>query len=299
MLQTMAKRLELSKEEVKRQLDENGYCVCPNVLTPEEIKERIQEFCDWQKTIPNHDKIHSKIDPHGIYKHHEIGHQRHAWKIRINKNVQSYFEFLWKSKNLVVSYDGSCFIPKEWNKQDNIWTHTDQAPNKKGLHCIQGFVALTSNKERTLVVYDKSHKLHAKYFEDRRIKSSKNWFKIDEEFLNEIKEKKRVLTVPAGSLVLWDSRVFHQNQYGKPNSEYRIVQYICYLPRDHPKYTEAIRKKREKYFKERRTTSHWPCPVTVNGLQPRTFGDESKKIDYSKMIPPNLEDIESEIKKLI
>ena len=35
--------------------------------------------------------------------------------------------------------------------------------------------------------------------------------------------KKVVLNIPAGSLVLWDSRTFHQNQYGKPNSEERIV----------------------------------------------------------------------------
>ena len=295
----MAALTETNYANVRQELEEFGYSIIHNVLTQEECENAYNMFHEWKNTIHDHDYIHNSVDPHGIYKHHEVGHQRHAWKIRTNKNVQSYFEYLWKSKNLVVSYDGSCFIPKEWSKQDNIWTHTDQAPNKKGLHCIQGFVALTNNKERTLVVYDKSHKLHAKYFEDRRIKSSKNWFKIDEEFLNEIKEKKRVLTVPAGSLVLWDSRVFHQNQYGKPNSEYRIVQYVCYLPRDHPKYTEAIRKKREKYFKERRTTSHWPCPVTVNGLQPQTFGDESKKIDYSKMVPPNLQDIESEIKKLI
>jgi hypothetical protein len=295
----MAVRLQLSKKEVKRQLDENGFCVCPNVITPEETEEIILEFRKWQTTIPNHDKTHSTIDPHGIYKHNEVGHQFHAWKTRTNKNVQTYFKYLWNSKELVVSYDGSCFIPKEWKKKDNIWTHTDQAPNKKGLHCIQGFVALTSNKERTLVVYDKSHKLHAKYFEDRGIKSSSNWFKIDHEYLREIQDRKRVLTVPAGSLVLWDSRTFHQNQYGKPNSEERMVQYVCYLPRDHPKYTETIRKKREKYFKERRTTSHWPCPVTVNGLQPQTFGDKSKKIDYSKLTPPDLQGMEEEIKKLI
>jgi len=108
-----------------------------------------------------------------------------------------------------------------------------------------------------------------------------------------------VLTVPAGSLVLWDSRTFHQNQYGKANSEERMVQYVCYLPRDNPKYTENVKKKREKYFNERRTTSHWPYPVTVNGVQPRTFGDESKKIDYSELTPPNLQDLEEEIKKLI
>ncbi len=37
--------------------------------------------------------------------------------------------------------------------------------------------------------------------------------------------------------------------------------------------------KRRKYFKERRTTSHWPYPLNVNAM--RTFGDKSKHIDYT------------------
>ena len=36
----------------------------------------------------------------------------------------------------------------------------------------------------------------------------------------------------AGSLVLWDSRTFHQNQYGVQDEGERIVQYVCYMPRD-------------------------------------------------------------------
>ena len=149
------------------------------------------------------------------------------------------------------------------------------------------------------MVYEKSHLLHEKYFKDRNLNSSKNWLRIDPDYLEEISHTKKVLTIPAGSLVLWDSRVFHQNQYGAPNSEERIVQYVCYLPRDKEKYTKKTKEKRQLYFEKRRTTSHWPYPVTVNGLQPNTFGDESKKIDYSKLTPPDLDDIESEIKKLI
>ena len=49
---------------------------------------------------------------------------------------------------------------------------------------------------------------------------------------------------------------FIQNQYGKPNSEERMIQYICMFPDNHPKNTKAMKKKRLKYFNERRTTSH-------------------------------------------
>ena len=60
-----------------------------------------------------------------------------------------------------------------------------------------------------------------------------------------------------------------------------------------------MQKKREKYFMERRMTSHWPYPIKVNSLQPRTYGDDSKNIDYSTLIKPNLDDYISIIKTLI
>jgi len=283
---------------IKTELKTKGYVIIPNILTQTEIDTTKQLHDEWRKTIPNHDTIHPSIDPHGIYKFHQGGHQRYAWLIRTNSKVQSVFKYLWNTDELIVSFDGSCYISKETNKTDNIWTHTDQAPNKPDLECYQGLVSLTDNKERTLVVYEKSHTIHKTYFEEKGIKSSKNWQLIDHEKLEALKDTKRVLHIPAGSLVLWDSRTFHQNQYGKPGEE-RIVQYVCYLPKSHKKNTAAMKTKRMKYFNEKRTTSHWPAPINVNGKQPQTYGDKSKLIDYSKLTAPNLDDIRDEIIKLI
>ena len=113
---------------------------------------------------------------------------------------------------------------------------------------------------------------------------------------------KKVLDVKAGSLVLWDSRTFHQNQYGPIDSsrkEERIVQYVCFLPDNHIKNTTSMKTKRLKYFNERRTTSHWPAPISVNGLQPQVYGDNSKLINYNDLVPPNLDDLTDEIMKLL
>ena len=290
----------MSGQLIKQHLTEHGWAVVPNVLTDEEIQSAKESFYAWQKTIPNHDTIHSKCDPHGIYKHHEAGHQQHAWFIRTRPAVQAIFKQLWGCENLIVSFDGACFISKENKKRDNIWTHTDQAPAQKGLACYQGFVSLTSNRERTLVVYDKSHLLHESYFSEREMGNCKsNWNKIDPAVLADMEENRLALEVPAGALVLWDSRTFHQNQYGAPGSEERIVQYVCYLPREHEKNTAAMQRKRQKYFLERRTTSHWPAPIYVNGKQPRTYGDKSLVINYESLIPPDLSSMEEEIKKLL
>ena len=285
--------------KIKASLETNGYVIIPNILTPTEIDEYKKLHEQWRTTIPYHDKLHNSIDPHGIYKFHEAGHQRHSWLIRTNTKVQDVFKYLWNCEKLISSFDGSCYISKDTSKVDKLWTHTDQAPNREGLACYQGLVALTSNKERTLVVYENSHLMHHLHFKSKGINNSKNWQLIDKETLGSMSSLKRVLEVPAGALVLWDSRTFHQNQYGAPNSEERVVQYVCYLPDTHKQNTPSMKTKRLKYFYDRRTTSHWPTPISVNGLQPQTYGDTSKFIDYTKLVPPHLEDLNQAIMDLL
>ena len=285
--------------DLKQELETKGYAIIPNVISPEQVEIAKKLFREWQGTIPDHDKVHSKIDPHGIYKYHYAGHTKHAWYLRTLPEVQAIYKKMWNCEKLITSFDGCCYIPKDLTKKDNCWTHTDQAPATKGANCYQGFLALTSNKERTLVVYEGSHKLHERYFADCGNTSTKNWCKIDPKYLETIKDTKRVLNVPAGALVLWESRTFHQNQYGKPNSEERMIQYICMFPDNHPKNTKAMKKKRLKYFNEQRTTSHWPCPIHVNGLQTQTYGDKSRLIDYSKIVKYDFTDMHDEIMKLL
>jgi hypothetical protein len=284
---------------IKEKLSKNGYVVIRNVLIDTEIEHTRDLFYKWWNSVEDLERLHNKIDPHGIFKHHQAGHQEHAWILRTNKTIVSIFKSLWETDELSVSFDGCCFIPKDCSKKDNIWTHTDQAPNSKGLKCYQGFVALTTNEERTLRVYKGSHLLHDPYFEERNINSSKNWNLIDKDYLKTINHLKRNLKIEKGSLVLWDSRTFHQNQYGAPMSEERIVQYLCYLPKVHENNTESQKQKKLKYFKELRTTSHWPFPVKVNGQQPQTWGDSSLTIDYDSLPKPNLGYMEKEIMELI
>ena len=278
-------------------LKKHGYQIFEKVLNEDEISEYKREFFKWYNNAPSVKILHPIIGVRGIFKHQEVAQQRHAWLIRTNPKVRKIFEQLWETNDLVVSQDGCCYIDKTCKKKDNIWTHTDQAPATKGSVCYQGFVSLTDNQERTFRVYDKSHLLHESYFQDND--SKKNWNKIDEDTLKLMKKEKRVLKVPAGSLVLWDSRSFHQNQYGKPDSEERLVQYVCYLPRNNDKNTQAMNKKRRKYFEEKRTTSHWPYPIYVNGKQPRTYGRDDLRIDYESLPSPQLDDIMGEIQKLI
>ena len=289
---------ENTRLSLVRDLTEKGYCIIKNVLTEVEIDNAKKMFYDWKDTIPNHDEIHSKIDPHGIYKFHQVGHQRHAWYLRTRPKVQAMFKYLWNTNSLISSFDGCCYIDKNCKKKDKCWTHTDQSSKYEG-NCYQGFVSLTDNKERTLVVYEGSHLYHKDYFKEKNIDTNKNWNLIDIETLKKMESKKRILEVPAGSLVLWDSRCFHQNQYGKEGSEERLVQYVCYFPSKHKSNSKKMIEKREKYFRELRTTSHWPCPIKVNGMQPRSYGNSKLTIDYSNLKLPYLDDMMYKIYELL
>lgn len=124
----------MSSQEEIAELAENGYCVIENVLTAEEVANSIQYFREWFSSYPQIAELHSKISPHGIFKYHEVGQQRHAWYIRTRPNVQNVFKNIWKTDEVVVSFDGCCYIPADCKKKDAVWTHTDQAPTKKGLN---------------------------------------------------------------------------------------------------------------------------------------------------------------------
>ena len=274
--------------KIHDQLLQNGYCIIPNVLNPDEIDACKESFLSWHRSIPDDDISTISEQKHGIYKYHHAGHTWHSWFIRTHPKVQAIFKSIYQCEDLIVSFDGCNYLSKDTKTKDTCWTHTDQAPSTKGFQCYQGLVSLTDNQERTLVVYEGTHHLHHSYFKEKGIQHTKNWQLIDPVDVAAMEDRKRVLHIPSGALVLWDSRVFHQNQYGKPDSEERMVQYVCFLPKSHPHNTKDTTIERLKYFRERRTTTHWPAPIYVN------------KIDYSILPIPSLDGIpEEDILKLI
>ena len=102
------------------ELKEKGYTIIRGVINKDEVNATKKKVYSWQKTIPNHDWIHSQIDPHGIYKYHNVGHTDFAWYLRTHPKILEIFKFIWNTEELIVSYDGSCWIPEKCNKTDKI-----------------------------------------------------------------------------------------------------------------------------------------------------------------------------------
>lgn len=270
-------------------MEEKGYMIVPNVLSPEKVAKMRYLFYDWlsenTQVVDHHEESFQ-----GLMKFAQIGHQKHTWAIKTDPAVQQVFRDLWQTDELVTGFDGTCWMPSHWEKPDVYWTHTDQAACLKGLHCIQGFVSLTDNVDRSFVVYEGSHLLHEHYMETYGYTGNNNWRIIRPEYLEGLEPK--VLKVNAGDMVLWDSRTFHQNQYGFQSGchEERLVQYVCFLPRHHPGNTIGQQSLRRKYYRKRRTTSHWPYPIQGVPYHP----------EEPLIVPPaDLSEYEEEIQKLL
>ena len=60
-------------------------------------------------------------------------------------------------------------ISSELKDNNKLWTHVDQGAESSELKCYQGFVSLTDNCQRTLVVYKGTHKYHETYFKEKKI----------------------------------------------------------------------------------------------------------------------------------
>ena len=132
-----------------------------------------------------------------------------------------------------------------------------------------------------------------------------DWNIIDQNYLmsNHI-DKERFLNVKAGDLVIWDSRTFHQNTCGNLGcDEQRLIQYLCYLPKNNVKNDEKERKQRIKFFEKKRTTSHWPYPMNAVPEQPNMYNyyypTNKIYIDYESLPKPELDDLLPEIQKLL
>lgn len=291
-------------EKHKIELAEKGYTIFKNVLTNREISQYKSEFYAWLNKIPNLKKHHSIIDFNGIFKYYQVGNQRFAWLVRTNPKILYIFKELWNTDDLVTSFDGCCYYSSEHKETQHYWTHTDQSSRKKGLYCYQSFISLTKNSERTLQVYEGSNLLHENYFKTMNIDSPNDWNIIDEDYIKTILNKQINLNVNAGDLVIWDSRTFHQNLCGNEyTNEERLVQYLCYLPKNNQENTEEEKNYRKKYFEKLRTTSHWPYPLNVVPNQPIFYNHYNPEnpivIDYNLLPLPNLNDLKSKIYELL
>ena len=271
---------------IQNELDQNGFCVIENILSNDKSDKYINDIWNWLSNLnPNINRndpstfndFNWPFNIHGIIQHYNIAHQQFVWDIRCEDKVVEVFKNIWNDDNLIVSFDCSCIMKpyiynsEEYEKKENKkWFHTDQSSLKIGRHCIQGFVNLEDayDNDGCLYVIEKSHLYHERLFKEyKNLECRSDWYEIkkDEyEWLLSFGLKEKKVNAPKGSLVLFDSRLFHCNS--PPNKlqeipRWRYAIYVCMTPKK--LLDEKNKKQRDKAFRNKRTTSHWPHLIRV------------------------------------
>lgn len=149
-------------------LEEQGYCVIPEVLSAEEAKQlyervwhefiekawpkcKMNDRSNWKEEFPQHNKM-------GIFPG-PAGQTQVMWDLRQDPRIVDVFAKVWNTKNLVVSMDGMCFMCPPEIREGFIepWMHVDQAVMRlKGSahsnHPPMGFVSESSLKTQPYTV---------------------------------------------------------------------------------------------------------------------------------------------------
>ena len=308
---------------VAKSIRENGIVVIPNVISKEKIKKYKKQlwnmFSDMtfnlQKPISRRDpkswkNIYEMFPSHNmLIQHWKVGHSPLAWNIRQEEKVIQAFSNIWdvSPDELLVSFDGMSFhMPPEetergWYNKNNDWYHTDQT-NRFGFSCVQGMITLYDINEgdATFAYKERSNFQHSNFFEYTKIRPSDDWYKLTIPELDYFKRcPNRRIKAKAGSLILWDSRLFHCGCgpiYGRRKSNFRAVFYICMTPRDWS--TEEDIKNKQKAFQQANMTTHNPNKIVMYPSLPRTYGStiKSRLITDSKTV--KLSDLSDIGKKL-
>lgn len=242
---------------------------------------------------------------HGIFKCYGAGQAPFMWSLRTDPRVLSLFSYLWRTpaEQLLCSFDGcsimrpQAYWPCKWELEGrlhvDISEHHDTERRRKlsnlcraGIPCIQGLVTMADMDETTgtFACIPGSH-LRFRNPSD----PPTDWYRLRADDLASMPDPVR-LRVPAGSLVLWDSRTAHCGAKPMPHElalepkpeagdRLRYVAYVSYMPRTYA--TTAEMQRRREAFERGQTTGHWAYPVTPN--PPRIRRD---KHQYTVTLPP-------------
>jgi len=181
---------------------------------------------------------------------HGLPHGRFAWAARLHPKVRAVYEHIYGSSDLVVSCDNpfAASDEQEESEENGCWPHVDQ-----NLHdprypmaewkVYQGLLYARSSEARrasTTALWPGSHReAYRDCMEDPDVQrygaAGNHLTRIGfmqpggarDRLIQGWAEAARRVPVPAGALLLWNSRTFHQSWIGGP----RVAQPLCWEPR--------------------------------------------------------------------
>lgn len=278
-------------ERLNEVLLQHGCALVSNVLSPEEVSQLedlwtrdLQAVADakapcrdwqasWQRPLGSKGCASQQRLPQGAF----------AWTARLHPNVRQVFSHIYETPTdeLATGTDVVFFQSRDAEAApDNLqWMHVDQNHRSGLTHlCYQGVLYVwpsTDERASTTALWPGSHtdvfdRLMADGFAQSKarkghasqsVQINSLWDCYDrEELAQEAFQRTRRVPCPAGSLLLWDSRLLHQGWNGGP----RLAQPVCWEPRS--RRDDAARRRKLYFCTAGVATSHSPSEGRIHGM---------------------------------
>ena len=280
-------RLTTPADDWLDQLESEGFAVVKGAVPPERAQHYQDKALEWLESFDHsldlndpqtwkkaNLPIQTKIR---TYENYSVVHEKFMWDARQEPGVLDAFKKIWGTDKLLVSFDSLNVTLPNLKEASAPWPHVDQAPRKRGLHCIQGIINLShaGPEDGSLMVVPGSSKLFEEFFDTKTDSATWEWkdyrhFSKDdmEYFASRGCKPMKVLAEP-GDLILWDSRTVHWG--GEPSKEsktIRTVIYAAYAPANAA--TKEAMEEKAKVFMVHGATTHWPHDnIKLRNLQAR------------------------------
>jgi len=272
-------------QDVLSKIEDEGYAILSGVFSNEETAIELDRMWSWVETVSRGIRRNScsswkreqRPDPWPCSQRDmmQLFHAGWVFSSLRERFAERVFEPMYGTRELHCSKDGFTFqrpTDRDVNLTPN--DHFDQGLDLKGLHCIQGSVALTDqeHEDGCFVAWPGSHKFHEQILYRRGKKHANRDFNIlnddDKEVLmNEGIHAKRV-PVKRGDVMLWRSDLCHK---GAPpigvRNNFRAVVYVCCLPAQLT--PEEVYVDKLRAYEELQSGSHWPCREEWFSMQDR------------------------------
>ncbi|KAM0561264.1 hypothetical protein ACHAPJ_003142 [Fusarium lateritium] len=268
--------LKNSYGDFRDDLAANGFAVVKGAIPRDRAIGYQQRAFDWLKSFgtdldmndPSTWKaenlpVQSKLN---TFDNYCVVHEKFMWDARMEPGIVDSFAKIWGTEELLVSFDSlNITFPNRADKPARApWPHIDQSPLKRGVHCIQGIINLSSAgaEDGSLMLLPKSNTLQDEFFDnetDPKTWEAKDWRRFSEEEMEWWSNKGlRPLKVHAepGDLILWDSRTVHWG--GEPTAKSNTIRTVIYASYSPAKLaTPETVKEKQRVFSLYGATTHW------------------------------------------
>ena len=121
---------------------------------------------------------------------------------------------------------------------DRYWYHTDQSFKRNEFECVQSWITGfdVNQGDATLAFLEKSHNFHKDFAIKFNAKNKDDWYQLNDEhlrfYIDQCGCDSKKVECPAGSMVLWDSRLIHCGIEPSPERKkqnFRNVSYMYYI----------------------------------------------------------------------